>query len=188
MKRIVFVLLCLAGVTALPSFTQAQEVDGCFALDSKGRAVRLSNICPESPKQEKKKKSFRHKVREEEEGVFYLPIEYRVHGIPVVKVLFNGEHEFEMFFDTGASSIVITPQILEALGLEPIGITMTNTASDRAVPSAIFDLNLVEAGGVAKKNIVARVSDALDIGLLGQDFYRHYDISIRRDVIELRSR
>jgi predicted aspartyl protease len=188
MKRIVFVLLCLAGVTALPSFTQAQEVDGCFALDSKGRAVRLSNICPESPKQEKKKKSFRHKVREEEEGVFYLPIEYRLGGTPVVKVLFNGEQEFEMLFDTGANSTVITEQIQQKLGIEAMGDRRFSTTSDRTVSMAITRINQVEAGGVVKKNIIAGVSKVLELGLLGQDFYRHYDISIKRDVIELRSR
>jgi aspartyl protease family protein len=186
MKRIVFVLLCLAGVTALPSFTQAQEVDGCFALDSQGRAVRLSNICAEPPQPGKQKKSFRHKVQEEE--VFYLPIEYRLGGTPVVKVLFNGEQEFEMLFDTGANSTVITEQIQQKLGIEAMGDRRFSTTSDRTVSMAITRINQVEAGGVVKKNIIAGVSKVLELGLLGQDFYRHYDISIKRDVIELRSR
>jgi aspartyl protease family protein len=106
----------------------------------------------------------------------------------VVKVLFNGEHEFEMFFDTGATGTAITKQMLEILGIEPMGYGMFGSASAKKFPAAITQINQVEVGGVVKKNLIAGVLNALDIGLLGQDFYGHYDILIKTDVIELRPR
>jgi aspartyl protease family protein len=47
----------------------------------------------------------------------------------------------------------------------------------------------MEADGRLKRNITVAVAPpAMPIGLLGQDFYEGYDISIKADVIEFRRR
>jgi aspartyl protease family protein len=183
MKHIVCALICLAGVTSIASLTHAQEVDGCFFLDSQGTPVNLSNLCPESQRE----KNSRQKTVLEE-GAFLVPIERRVYGTPVINVLFDGKYQFEMLLDTGATITVITPQMAETLGIEPEGIMLINTASANTVPMPRGRIKKLEAGGAVNNNITVTISPSLDLGLLGQNFYGEYDISIKKDVVEFRHR
>lgn len=50
----------------------------------------------------------------------------------------NQTQQFRGIWDTGASATVITQEIVDALGLQPIGITYVNTASQRNVQTATY--------------------------------------------------
>ncbi len=122
-------------------------------------------------------------------GVFQAAIK-RHGGTPVVAVTFNGGAQFEMIVDTGASGTVITQQMASALGIVPVGRTRANTASDRNVEFAIGNVDSMEVGGAVVNNVPVAIAPTanLDMGLLGQDFFSNYDVTIKRDVVEFRPR
>ena len=123
-------------------------------------------------------------------GVFQAAIKARHGGTPVVDVTFNGSTQFEMIVDTGASGTVITQQMAAVLGVVPIGKTTANTASDRNVEFSIGNVNSIEVGGAVINNVAVAIAPTanLDLGLLGQDFFSNYDVTIKRDVVEFRPR
>ncbi|BAZ68180.1 MAG: retroviral-like aspartic protease family protein [Pelatocladus maniniholoensis HA4357-MV3] len=119
--------------------------------------------------------------------VFIAPIKRRVGGTPIIDVTFNGNQQFEMILDTGASGTVITQGMANALGIVPFGRAKANTASAKAVEFPVGYVNSMEVGGVSVKKIpVAIAGTELETGLLGHDFFGDYEITIKRDVIEFR--
>ncbi len=123
-------------------------------------------------------------------GVFQAAIKTRHGGTPVVEVTFNGSTQFEMIVDTGASGTVITQQMAAVLGVVPIGKATANTASDRNVEFSIGNVNSIEVGGAVVNNVPVAIAPTanLDLGLLGQDFFSIYDVTIKRDIVEFRPR
>ncbi len=124
------------------------------------------------------------------QGVFQAAIKNRYGGTPVIDVTFNGNEQFEMIVDTGASGTVITQQMASALRVVPTSRAKANTASDRNVEFAIGNVNSIEVGGAVVKNVPVAIAPTanLDLGLLGQDFFGNYDVTIKRDVVEFRPR
>lgn len=121
--------------------------------------------------------------------VFQAQIKRRAGGTPVIDVTFNGSQTFEMIVDTGASGTVITQAAADALGVQIIGKTKVNTASQTGVEVPLAYVDSIAVGGaVVKEVIVAIANDALDIGLLGHDFFNDYDVTVKQDVVEFRKR
>ncbi|AUT03420.1 hypothetical protein CLI64_25075 [Nostoc sp. CENA543] len=121
------------------------------------------------------------------ERVYIAPIRRRVGGTPVVSVTFNGQQQFDMIVDTGASGTVITQAMANALGVIPVGKAKANTASSRAVEFPIGYLDSMTLGGVTVNRVpVAIAGTELETGLLGHDFFGNYDVTIKRNVVEFR--
>ncbi|NJP09762.1 MAG: aspartyl protease [Leptolyngbyaceae cyanobacterium RU_5_1] len=121
--------------------------------------------------------------------VYRAPIKRRAGGTPVIDVTFNGNQTFEMIVDTGASGTVITEEMAQALGVRIIGKTKVNTASQTGVEVPLAYVESIAVGGaVVKEVIVAIANSALDIGLLGHDFFSNYDVTVKQDVVEFRKR
>lgn len=124
-----------------------------------------------------------------QKGVITAPIKRRQRGTPVIDVTFNGTQTFEMVVDTGASGTVITQSMAKSLNLVPDGTVTANTASAKGVT---FRTGIVESiaveGAVEQKVRVAIGGAELEMGLLGQDFFSQYDVSLKQDVVEFHSR
>jgi len=117
------------------------------------------------------------------------PIKRRIGQTPVIEVTFNGEQTFDMVVDTGASGTVITQTMAQHLGVIPEGEITADTASAKAVKFAIGKVQSIAVGEAIQQNInVAIGGTELDVGLLGQDFYSHYDVVIRENVVEFHQR
>ncbi|MGB3692618.1 MAG: hypothetical protein WA865_19200 [Spirulinaceae cyanobacterium] len=71
--------------------------------------------------------------------------------------------------------------------IKPI-LPITDNPNLQGVEFALGRLKSLETGGVSLKDLVVAISPTLDIGLLGQDVYGNYDVSIKENVIELRVR
>ena len=168
----------LVGTVANSSRAVAQEIEGCFMRSSSGKTLNLSqSVCGFLPEG----------MTPATSGVFQAKITRRKANIPVIEVTFNGKQKFEMMVDSGASGTVITPAMAKALGVVLQGTVEAQTPNGVAT----FPLGRVtsmEAGGLAINNVVVAVSPSLEIGLLGQDFFGNKDITIKRDVIEFRTR
>lgn len=129
------------------------------------------------------------KTSTDEQGVFTAPIKRRQRGTPVIDVTFNGTQTFEMVVDTGASGTVITQAMAKSLKIVPDGAVTANTASAKGVTfrTGIVDSIAVD-GAVAQKVRVAIGGAELEMGLLGQDFFSQYDVSLKQEVVEFHRR
>ena len=121
---------------------------------------------------------------------FSVPIKGRIGGgTPIVEVTFNGTRKFEMLFDTGATSTLITRSMAYSLQLKPIGLMKVTVADGATLLLYVASLKSLEVDGRIKRKMqVAVAPPAADVGLLGQDFYEGYDITIKQDIIEFRKR
>ncbi len=120
---------------------------------------------------------------------FSIPIKGKVRGIPIIEVTFNGQREFEMLFDTGATNTLITQTIASSLNLKPVGFSQMSVADGAVVQMPVAILDSIEVDGRLKRDIeVAIAPPSMPVGLLGHDFFDGYDITIKDTVIEFRKR
>ncbi len=127
-------------------------------------------------------------------GTFRVPIKRRASGIPVVDVTFNGTATFEMLFDTGASVTKILPSMARQLGLESEGSIRTTVADGRAIDSSLSRLQSVQVGDLIVSDVTVTFAATTNesnlggLGLLGQNVFGSYDVTIGETFIELRER
>ena len=120
---------------------------------------------------------------------FEAPIIRRAGGTPVIMATFNGNQTFEMIVDTGASGTVITQAMARTLEVEPVGEAEVATASASRVPFQLGYVDALEIAGVRTEEVlVAIAGPELAVGLLGQDFFSGYDVTIRQNVVEFQER
>jgi len=121
--------------------------------------------------------------------VFSAPIVRRSGGTPVIQVLFNDRYTVEMIVDTGASGTVITQRVAQSLGVQPTGRTNVSTASAQNVTFLLGQVESIKVDGVGLENVVVAIAGpGLDTGLLGNDFFGRYDVTVRSNVVEFHER
>jgi aspartyl protease family protein len=74
-----------------------------------------------------------------------------------------------------------------ALGVTSEGTVSFSTAGG-VVQSPVGRVSSMAAGGVVVENVPVSINGFLDIGLLGQDFFGSYDVTIKQNTIEFRPR
>ncbi|MGC1309470.1 MAG: retropepsin-like aspartic protease [Phormidesmis sp.] len=114
-----------------------------------------------------------------------VPIARRLHGTPVVRVTFNDTHSYDMILDTGASRTLITRQMASDLNIMATEQMLAATASESEVAFDIGQVRSIAMGAVVLADAQVGIGDSVSIGLLGNDFLRGYDVTIRQDVVEL---
>lgn len=115
-----------------------------------------------------------------DQRTYRVPIKYRRNRIPVVDVTFNGKYVFEMMVDTGASGTMITPEIMKAIKGKDLGTAKIGTAAGQAQVD-VSVVNSITLGGNSIYDVPVTIGP---MGLLGHDFFKDCDITIRRDVVE----
>ena len=149
----------------------------CFLQRADGQHIDLSRLCGGSSRN-----------RKNSPQVYQLPIQRRVNGIPTVMVVFNNRHYYEMLFDTGASGIVLTDAMAKAMKVKREKEVLAHTAGG-VVTVYLGRINSVKVGEVVLSNQIVGISPQMEgLGLLGQTFFGSYDVTIKKDVIELRYR
>ncbi len=118
---------------------------------------------------------------------FSVPIKRREDGLPIVAVSFNNQRQFDMIFDTGATSTLVTRQMAAQLNLPLVGARRAQIADGSFVT---FPTALVKSQKMKTRTqtdvVVSVAPPAMRIGLLGQDFFKGYNVTIKRNVIEFR--
>lgn len=176
--------LLLGGVLLSEIPVNAQEYPGCFIRERSGNVENLTqSVCGLFPTT-----TTPLSANPTTPGVFQIPIKRREGGVPVIDVNFNGQNTFEMLLDTGASGVVITPAMANALKVQTYRSLPINTVSDRLVNQEFGRVDSINVGGLQMSNVEVSISPVLEIGLLGQGFFGSYDITIKQDVIEFRAR
>jgi aspartyl protease family protein len=118
-------------------------------------------------------------------------IKRRSGGIPIIEVKMNNRVSFEMMLDSGASMTTITRSMAADLGITPAHIVdrvVFSTANGKVVNPIVY-VGSMEAGGVSINRVpVAVAGPEMEMGLLGQDFMRRFDVTIRQNVVEFHPR
>jgi clan AA aspartic protease (TIGR02281 family) len=118
----------------------------------------------------------------------------RVGGGWMASVRLNDSRTVEFLVDTGASACVISPQVAEALGIEPgpraESVTMQVVGGRTTGP--IIKLASVRVGDAEAEDVVAvihPISPGID-GLLGNSFLGRFTVTLdpRQGILHLRSR
>ena len=127
-------------------------------------------------------------------GVFRVPIKETRGGTPVVDVTFNGTETFEMLFDTGATTTLILPSMAEKLGLEILGNAEATVADGRTNTVNVARVNSLAVGDLELNDVTVTFDPRADeaslegMGLLGQNVFQNYDVSLKENEIEFRER
>lgn len=119
---------------------------------------------------------------------FSIPIARRESGVPVIEATFNGKHKFAMLLDTGASYTVITKAMAQKLAVAVVGSSRAKTGNGVTNLSVGMVKSLQVGGGVLKNIPVWIGQPDLEIGVVGQDFFSSYDMTIRQNVVEFQQR
>ena len=116
-----------------------------------------------------------------------VPVVRRLHGTPVVQVTFNGLKTYDMILDTGASRTLITREMANALNVVSTEQMVAATASSAEVVFELGRMDSISMGSIAINNAQVSIGDSIGVGLLGNDFLRGYDVTIRsrENVVEL---
>ena len=169
-KQFSTLLIFVTGFTLIPTTVLAQETDGCYMVNSSGGVINLASLCGVTFKQILTKP-----------GVFQTKIKRRDGNIPVIDVTFNGKQRFEMLLDTGATQTTITPEMATAIGVVPNGVEKASVASGDIVNFPTGRVTSIEVGGATIQDATVSIGPT---GLLGQNFFGGYDLTIKRDVVE----
>jgi clan AA aspartic protease (TIGR02281 family) len=168
----------VSGLALSLPYSQLHAQQACFLQGMDGQMIDLGYLCGSNSPANPTAKT----------QVFHIPIKRRISGIPTVDVTFNGKHTFEMLFDTGASAIAITPRMAKVLGIQAEKEQLSDTAGG-AIKFGVGKANSVQAGNLTAQNLRVGIVPTLnEPGLLGQNFYGYYDVTIKHKVIELRPR
>ncbi len=167
----------------------AQEYPGCFMLDEAGNRKDLTiSVCGLFPEDLPEEVSTSTTTA----GVYQIPIVKRTNGeegSPIVNVTFNDGQSYEMILDTGATSTLITQEMADSLKVIPSGRGTATVADGRVVEIGIGLVSSISAGGLEFKQFTVTIAPPEQkVGLLGQDFFGRYDMSIKEKVVELRAR
>lgn len=113
-------------------------------------------------------------------GNYRARIKYRQSRIPVIDVVFNGNRQFEMMVDTGASGTMITPNMARELQAKIVGKTIAMTPAG-PTEITIGMIKSIQVGGRIVRDVTVAIGP---VNLLGHDFFSECDISIRQEVVE----
>lgn len=122
--------------------------------------------------------------------VIRVPIKRREFGTLVIDVTLtnaNNKQTFEMMLDTGASGTAITPEMAARLNVETFAVAKVSTAAGDAL-IGVGCLDAVQVANASLKNVPVGIPPGLGIGLLGQDFFSRYDMTIKNNLVEFRVR
>lgn len=118
--------------------------------------------------------------------VAQIPILQRRGGTPVVPVTLKGQkgsQQVTMLFDTGATGTLITPAMADALGVVIVDQATVTIADGSRVTMPIGYVDYIEVGGFKREGVLVAIGG--DVGLLGQDVYGEFGISMGSQVINL---
>lgn len=175
MNKSLSALVLSIGLSFLTPLFIARAGSECFLQAPNGRQIDLSRLCGEETVVQPPK-------------VFHLPIVRRVGDVPIINVTFNNLHRYEMLFDTGASGVVVTEAMAEKIGVKKEMPIIAKTAAGTITAHA-GRVTSISAGDLTLSNAFVGIAPNLEgRGLLGQSFFKNYDVTIKRDVIELRPR
>ena len=103
--------------------------------------------------------------------------------VPVTLHGNQSTQDFTMLFDTGASGTLITQAMANAIGVVVTGEALVTVADGRQVQIPVGYVGKLQVGDLVVENVWVAIGG--DVGLLGQDIYGQYGLSIGGSQINL---
>jgi clan AA aspartic protease (TIGR02281 family) len=126
--------------------------------------------------------------------LFTVPLE-RLGSLWVVTVQVNGTRSAKLILDTGASHTMLSYAVARDLVLWAQGpsTSMTMQTAGGTVQVNVVPIASISLGGAEVRNTVATIYDLPEAppgveGLLGQEFLRHFEVTLNAEKGELRLR
>jgi predicted aspartyl protease len=190
---------------AISHRVSAEDPGICYMITASGKTVDLNGLCgviiPEKKiaqlPVETTTESYtiphvhsysRSHSRISRYRVTRIPIKRYIGETPVIEVKFNNKHTFDMILDTGANSTLITRNMAKKLQVKPTGVMEAQVADGTDIRLLTGRVRSIGVKGLVARNLQVAIAPKAGIGLLGHDFFRHYDITISDTQIELRHR
>ena len=127
-------------------------------------------------------------------SVFSAPLE-RLGSLWVVTVQVNSTRSAKLILDTGASHTMLSYAVARDLVLWAQGpaTSMTMQTAGGTVQANVVPIASISLGGAEVRNTLATIYDLPEAplgieGLLGQDFFRHFEVTLNAQKGELRLR
>lgn len=184
--------IAFCQLMVIPITVSAQNSHECFMLDANGNPMDLRHLCGNQNNANTSTVKLKNpQTAKYSADFFVIPIKRRdggEFGTPIIEVKFNDRYVFEMLFDTGATMTVITESMADALSVKSTGVLPFKTASNNLILFETASVSSVMIGEVITNDFNIAISPTLNMGLLGQDFYGMYDITIKYGTIEFRKR
>lgn len=118
---------------------------------------------------------------------FSTPIKGRIGGTPIIEVSFDGKKKYDMLFDTGATNTLITLAMAYELKLQAVGVSKSVIADGSVITLPVAYVKTMEIDSRLKRKMLVSIAPPrMPIGLLGQDFFEGYDVTIKQNIIEFR--
>jgi predicted aspartyl protease len=115
-----------------------------------------------------------------------IPVLGQMGGTPIVPVSLKGnqgQQQFTMLFDTGASATLITPAMAQAIGVVVVDTAIVTVADGRQVEIPIGYVDTLQVEDLVVRDLTVGIGG--DVALLGQDVYGQYGLSIGGSTIDL---
>ena len=179
-----FGAIVISGLVWNSGWSDATAIaQSCYMVTASGQRISLGTICGEAPVTAETIQSptLKRVQPPTRDGIYRAKIKRRLSSTPVIDVAFNGR-TFEMIFDTGASSTLITKKMAEALQLRPLGYREVVIADGSTIKFPVTIINSATSGGMPARRLTVTVAENADIGLLGHDFFSKYDVD-RKSVV-----
>ncbi|KKI98413.1 tetratricopeptide repeat protein [Prochlorothrix hollandica] len=113
-----------------------------------------------------------------------VPIKYRAANSPVLEVVFQGRYPLDLVLDTGCTTTTLTATMARTLGLSITGRQYTRVADGRVIEVGTSRVDSIAVGEAVVRNLEVNIVETSTEGLLGQNFFEHFEMLIRSDEVE----
>jgi len=192
--------LPILAFSALSHRVSAEDPGMCYMITQGGQTVNLDKLCGLIPSQkvaqlpleardESREIPHIHShSRANKHKVARIPIKRHLGETPVIAVRFNNKQTFDMILDTGANSTLITRNMARKLRIKTDGIMEAEIADGTEIKLLTGHVKSIAVNGLVAKNIKVAIAPKAGIGLLGHDFFKHYDLRISDTEVEFHRR
>lgn len=117
---------------------------------------------------------------------FQVPILARSGSSPILAAVFDDRVTLEMVLDTGCTTTLLTAAQARMLGVVATGRQYTRVADGRVVEMGKGWVRSVSVGGATVRDLEVLIGydRGAEEGLLGQNFFCHFELRIRTDRVE----
>jgi predicted aspartyl protease len=200
-KIALFSCLPILAFSALSHRVSAEDPGMCYMVTQSGKTISLDKLCGviapakkiaqlpiETTDESEEFPDIRSYNRVFSDRVARVRIKRHIGETPVIAVRFNNRQTFDMIVDTGANSTLITRNMARKLKIKTDGVMEAEIADGSEIKLSTGHVKSIAVNGVVAKNLKVAIAPKAGIGLLGHDFFKHYDLRISDTEVEFHRR
>ncbi len=192
--------LPILAFSALSHQVSAEDPGMCYMITQSGKTLSLDKLCgvipankiaqlpPETTDESNGFPHIHSHSRVSRYKITRIPIKRHIGETPVIQVKFNNRQTFDMILDTGANSTLITRNMARRLKIKTDGVMEAEIADGSEIKLFTGRVKSIAVNGLIARNLKVAIAPRAGIGLLGHDFFKHYDLRISDTEVEFHHR